>query len=141
MGEDDDRARVVRRLHQAFNERERAAMLECLAEGVVWQVAGDHPLAGTYEGRDRLWEDYLEPMWASPARIEDVAVRGHGEYVIAAGYAVHDFGEGEQRFETVEVLRLEDGRVIERSEFTSGQAEVDRLITRGCAAALEHAPD
>ncbi|MGI8411575.1 MAG: nuclear transport factor 2 family protein [Solirubrobacteraceae bacterium] len=132
---------MARSAHHAFNERNREAFLDCLAEDVVWHVAGQHPLAGTYDGRTRLWEGFMEPMWASPARLEDRELLTHGDHVVAIGDAVHDFGEGEQRFETVEVLRLDGGRLVERWEFTSRQAELDRLFTRGCAAAAGQTPD
>jgi ketosteroid isomerase-like protein len=125
---------VVRRLHEAFNERDRDALLRCLSEDVAWQVAGSHPLAGNYEGRNHLWDAFFEPMWPSPARIEDHDILEHGEYVIALEAAIHNFGEGEQSWETAEVFRLEGGRVVERREFTSRQPELDRLLTRGCAA-------
>lgn len=128
-------AAVVRRLHEAFNARDREALLGCLTEDVLWHVAGDHPLAGTYTGRSDLWERFLEPLWPSPARIEGEDVREHGEHVVALEAAIHNFGEGERSWETVEVFRVEGGRVVERTEFTSGQAELDRFLTRGCAAA------
>lgn len=128
-------ARVVRTLHQAFNNRDRDALLGCLAQDVSWHVAGDHPLAGTYEGRSGLWEGFFDPMWPSPARVECNDVREHGEYMVAFETAIHNFGEGERSWETVEVFRLDGGRVVERWEFTSGQAELDRFLTRGCAAA------
>ncbi len=125
----------MRATHQAFNDRDRDAFLGCLAQDVVWHVVGEHPLAGTYEGRDSLWENYMEPMWSSPARVEDREVLEHGDHVVAVGDVVHNFGEGEQRFETVEVLRLDGERVVERWEFTARQAELDRRLTQGCAAA------
>jgi len=130
-------AGVVRRLHQAFNDRDRDALLGCLAQDVSWHVEGDHPLAGTHDGRSALWEGFFDPMWPSPARVEGNDVREHGEYVVAFETAIHNFGEGERSWETVEVFRLDGGRVVERWEFTSGQAELDRFLTRGCAAGAE----
>lgn len=130
-------AQIVRALHEAFNRRDREALLECLAEDVVWHAAGAHPMAGTFEGRDALWEGSLEPLWESPARLEDHAILEHGEHVVALVEWFHDFGDGERGFEAVEVLRLADGRVVERREFLSHEAELDRLFSRGCAADAE----
>lgn len=127
-------AEVVGRLHEAFNCRDREALLGCLAEDVAWHVGGDHPLAGTFVGRDGLWEGSLEPVWMSPARLETHAVLEHGEHVVALVEWFHDFGEGEQGWEGVEVFRLAGGQVVERREFTSHQAELDRLFARGCSA-------
>jgi ketosteroid isomerase-like protein len=137
---EEQRADIVRRAHQAFNDRDQDALLDSLAADVVWHVGGEHPMAGTYAGRDRLWKEYLDPMWASPARVEDDDVRDRGDYVVALGTAVHNFGAGEQRYDTIEILRVEDGRIAERWEFTSGQTELDTFITRGCAAA-QQVPD
>ncbi|HWB71880.1 MAG TPA: nuclear transport factor 2 family protein [Egibacteraceae bacterium] len=130
-------AEVVRKLHQAFNGRDRDTLLGCLAEDVAWHVEGDHLVAGTYQGRDGLWEGFMGPMWASPARVQDHDVLDHGQHVVALEDVFHDFGEGEQRWKTVEVFRLENGRVVERWGFTSHQAELDRLFARGCAADME----
>jgi ketosteroid isomerase-like protein len=127
-------AEVVRGLHGAFNRRDRDALLGCLAEDVAWHVGGDSPLAGTFDGRESLWEDSLEPLWMSPARVEDHAVLEHGEHVVALVEWFHDFGQGEQGWKGVEVFRLAGGRVVERREFVSHQAELDRLFIRGCPA-------
>ncbi|HWC87136.1 MAG TPA: nuclear transport factor 2 family protein [Solirubrobacteraceae bacterium] len=139
--DDEHRTEVVRRSHEAFNERDRDGFLGSLAHDVVWHVPGRHPLAGTYHGRESVWADFMDPMWASPARVEDEQILVRGDHVVALGHSVHNFGAGEQHFETVEVLRVEDGRVAERWEFTSGQAELDTFFTRGCAAAAEQVAD
>lgn len=129
-------AAVVRRLHQAFNDRDRDAFLGCLAEDVVWHVEGQGPSAGTYTGREPLWEQHYGPLWASPAQVREDQVIDHGEHVVVVGEEVHNFGDGERGWKTVEVFRLADGHVAERHAFTSDQAELDRLLMRGCPADL-----
>lgn len=128
---------LIRRLHRAFNERDADTLRGCLAPDACWHVAGTSPMAGSFRGREQAWAEHFEPLWPSPARVEDRELLEHGEHVIAVGDAVHNFGDGEQRFETVEVFRLADGLVAERWEFVSGQQALDRLLARGCAAALE----
>lgn len=134
---DPDSAEVVRRLHRAFNDRDRDALLACLAEDACWHVAGENPSSGTHEGRDAIWADVFEPLWPSPAQVDEHDVVVHGDHAVAFGAEVHDFGDGPQTWPTVEVLALRDGRVTERVAFTSGQAELDAFLIRGCAAALE----
>lgn len=129
-----DGAGLVRRLHQAFNDRDRDRMLACVTDDVRWHVPGDHPMAGSYRGRDRLWEDLLQPLWPSPARVEARDVIVHGDHVVALTDEIHDFGGGERAWKTVETFALADGRVTQRWAFTSGQAELDAFLTRGCAA-------
>lgn len=126
---------VVRGLHEAFNRRDRDGFLGRLADDVIWNVAGAHPLAGDFRGPARLWEAHLEPLWPSPARVEERSVLEHGAHVVALVEWLHDFGEGERAWSGVEVFRVEDGRVAARAEFTSRQSELDALFVRGCAAA------
>lgn len=127
-------AAVVGRLHEAFNRRDRDTLFGCVAEGVSWHVGGDDPLPGTFGGRDGLWEGSLKPLWTSPARVEGHAVLEHGQYLVALLERFDDFGGGEQGWKGVEVFRLAAGQVVERSEFTSRQTELDRLFARGCPA-------
>lgn len=128
---------LVGRLHRAFNQRHRDGFLGCLAADVVWHAAGTSQMSGTYRGRESVWGELMEPLWPSPARIDELHLVEHGEHVVSLAEAVHDFGQGEARFQTVEVMRVAGGLVAERWEFSSRQAELDRLLARGCAAAAE----
>lgn len=132
--DDGSGAQVVRALHEAYNDRDRDRFLGCLAEDVIWHVEGDHPMAGPFHGRARVWEGHFEPLWPSPARFEDREVVAHGEHVVALAEVIHDFGDGQTAYDTVEILRVDAGKVSERWAFTSGQRELDRFFTRGCAA-------
>lgn len=132
-----DATELVRTLHRAFNDRDREALLGCLAADVRWQVRGDHPMAGTYDGREEVWQRLFEPLWPSPARVEDGDVLVHGDHVVSLGAEVHNFGEGERAWPTVEILEVRDGQVAARWAFHSDQAELDAFLTRGCAAAGE----
>lgn len=125
---------VVRKLHEAFNQRDRETLLGCLSEDVVWHVAGNGPFAGAFAGRDGVWKGELEPLWESPARLADREVLEHGEHAVALVEWFHNLGEGERGWKGVEVLRLANGRVAERRELMSEQAELDRLFIRGCPA-------
>lgn len=125
---------LVERMHDAYNRRDRDALMSCIDDNVVWHVEGDNPSAGTYEGRDRVWDEVFEPLWLSPARVRDDALHQHGEHVVAFQRALHNFGDGERSFDAVEILRVADGRVTERWEFTTDRASLDALLRRGCAA-------
>lgn len=135
--DDGTGAQVVRALHDAFNDRDEERFLGLLAEDVTWHVEGDHPMAGAYTGRDGAWDGYFGPMWASPARYGDGQVLSHGEHAVALTEMFHNFGQGERGWKTVEVLRIADGKVVERWASTSGQGELDTFLTRGCEAAAE----
>jgi hypothetical protein len=48
---EDENATLVRRLFDAFERKDVFALRGLFAEDVVWQVAGESRLAGTYRGR------------------------------------------------------------------------------------------
>lgn len=53
---------VLTRLHHAFNDRDAETLRALLAEDVIWHIPGDHPMAGTYEGREAMWEGFAARM-------------------------------------------------------------------------------
>jgi ketosteroid isomerase-like protein len=128
---------IVPTLHEAYNRRDRDALLALLADDVVWHVAGTSSMAGTFAGREGVWKGVFEPMWPTPARVFARDVVEHEDQLVALVEWRHNFGDGEQGWTGVEVLRLADGLVAERHEHMSRQAELDRLFERGCAAVPE----
>ncbi len=128
---------ILRTLHEAYNRRDRDALLALLSEDVVWHVPGTSSMAGTFVGRKAAWKGVFQPMWPTPARINAGEILEHGDQVVALVEWRHNFGDGEQGWTGVEVLRLAGGLVAERHEHMSRQEELDRLFERGCAAALE----
>lgn len=123
---------VLSAMHRAFNDRDADTIRGLLAEDVVWHIPGNHPMAGTYRGRDEVWERFLSPMWHTPARIEDHAVLKHPQHnhVAVLLDVIHDFGEGEQRIRGSEIAQIRDGQVAERWAVDEDQEMVDRLITQ-----------
>ncbi len=113
---------ILRTLHEAFNKRDRDALLATLSQDVVWHLAGADSPSDRFAGRQAVWEEVFEPLWQSPARIVDGQLFEHGEHVVALTEWIHNFGDGEQRFEAVEVVRLADGLVAERHEHISRHA-------------------
>jgi len=51
----EDNARLVRRIMQAFANREGFALRDCFAEDAVWHVPGDGVMSGTYRGRTEIF--------------------------------------------------------------------------------------
>lgn len=47
---------VGRVADDAFNDRDADTMRGLLAEDVVWHIPGNHPMAGTYQGLDEVWD-------------------------------------------------------------------------------------
>ena len=127
----DTASNVLTRLHRAFNERDAETALALVADDVVWHVSGNHPVAGTYRGREQVWERYMAPFWSTPAHLVDHAALTHPDHRLVAVLheVVHDFGEGEVRLGGIEVARTADGQIAERWEYEEDQALADRLIT------------
>ena len=128
---------IVPTLHEAYNRRDRDALLALLADDVVWNVPGTSDMAGSFAGREKVWRRVFAPMWPTPARVYARDVVEHEDQVVALVEWRHNFGDGEQGWTGVEVLRLVDGLIVERHEHMSRQAELDRLFERGCAAVAE----
>jgi ketosteroid isomerase-like protein len=128
---------TISALHDAYNRRDRDALLALLTEDVVWHVPGTSSNAGTFVGREGAWKGAFQPFWPTPARVSAREVFEHADQLVALVEWRHNFGDGEQGWTGVEVLRLVDGLVAERHEVLSRQAELDVLFERGCASAPE----
>lgn len=120
------------RLHRAFNERDAETALGLLAGDVVWHVPGNHPISGTYRGRQAVWEGYIGRFWSGPARIEDHGALSHPDHahVAVLHTVVRDMGEGELRLGGIEVATIRNGQIAERWEFEEDQELVDRFMNR-----------
>jgi ketosteroid isomerase-like protein len=128
---------IVSTLHDAYNRRDREALLALLTDDVVWQVPGTTSMARTFVGRESVWKGVFAPMWPTPARVFARDVIQHEDQLVALVEWRHNFGDGEQGWTGVEVLRIADGLIAERYEHMSRQAELDRLFERGCVAVAE----
>jgi ketosteroid isomerase-like protein len=124
----DDGARILREGHRAFNDRDREALMEVIAEDVTWHVRGNSPITGTLHGRDEVWERFFAPFWEAPARVEDHDILASDEHVAALSEIVFDLPDGERRWEAVEVCHFDDGRITERWLSVDRRAEVDAFI-------------
>jgi ketosteroid isomerase-like protein len=50
-----ENAALVRRIMEAFADKEGFALRECFHEDAVWHVPGDGVMAGTYRGRSEIF--------------------------------------------------------------------------------------
>ena len=46
---------LVRRTFAAFNDGDFDVLSQILAEDIVWEATGAHPLAGSYKGREEVY--------------------------------------------------------------------------------------
>ncbi len=56
MGDDHPNTVAYLRTVEAFSDGDFETIASLIAEDFVWHLPGDHPLAGDWEGRDRLFQ-------------------------------------------------------------------------------------
>jgi len=107
--------------YEAFNRRDIEAVMRFLNSDIVWRQRRQHPVGGTYEGRDVVERDVLEAIHEQfvDYRIEPVEFVERGDHVVVV---LHQSGEGRRSGVPVEgtivhVLRHEAGRAAELRAF------------------------
>ena len=55
MTRTEENAALVRRIMQAFANRQGFALRDCFAEDAVWRVPGEGVMSGTYRGRSEVF--------------------------------------------------------------------------------------
>lgn len=119
---------VVREAYDAFNDRDKEGLLSKLADDITWESPGTGPTAGTYNGPSEVWDGIFAPIWDAPMRIEAtdaVSTDVHGAVNVDL---VFTLGEDERRWKLIEVVRVEDGRIVERRSYIDRQEEFDRFL-------------
>lgn len=109
---------LLDRLHQAQNEfyggGSDAALEALLADEITWTVPGDNPIAGTYRGRDEVFDYFRRrrDLAGGTFRMErkDVLV-GEGERIAALTDGVATIGGEERRWSTVGLYDVAGGRI------------------------------
>lgn len=112
--------KIVARIQRALNQQDLDAVASELAEDVVF-----HPPAGmksplpTVRGREAVIAQYAAQFEAQQGagllqRIEPVNAEALAGNVVAVARVFMKLEDAERSFQTVEVCRLEDGKVAER---------------------------
>jgi ketosteroid isomerase-like protein len=123
-------AELHRAYQRAFEERDRQALLDLIAEDAQWHVFGDSAFAGTIRGRDAIWEKFAAPQWDTPRQMEIHEVLDSDEHVVVLGEVTFPRPDGGSRFKTVEVYHHEGGQLTERWFFVDRRRELDELLDR-----------
>lgn len=113
MGDDHPNTMAYLRTVDAFRDRDFETIASLIAEDVVWHLPGDHPLAGDWEGRDRLLQ-LLAKLGPLGFTIREHDVFADDDHVCGLGYigARRDGLEVETR--VVSIFHYRDGRQTER---------------------------
>lgn len=113
--------------HEAFNAGDLDRLRELIAPDVRWEVSGDNPISGTYEGRDAVIEEYLRPQ-LGPMQIIDHATLDVDDLAVVLCTVRMQLPDGTRQTPLVEVTRVRGGQVTERWAVLRDQDEVDDII-------------
>lgn len=115
-------AELVRAGYEMFSTGDLAGLSELIADDVVWNIAGTHPMAGTTRGRDEVFGLFArmaqETGGSLRFEIQDVCVSGDRSSTIVEASATRNGRTATTQ--EVHVARYVDGKLV---EFTSYPAD------------------
>ena len=127
MGDDHPNALAYQRTVEAFRLGDLDTVASLIAEDVVWHVPGDHPLAGDYVGRERLWSSSpASPRSGSPIREHDVFANDDHLCALSFIGARREGLEVETR--VVSVFHFRHGRQTERWFYPENAVTWNRIF-------------
>ena len=124
----EDNKRLMQKVFEELALGNSAALIEVLADDVAWTVTGTTRFSGTFQGKAKLMNDLLVPLFSQLADqfvmtgdrfIADddyVVVEARGKATTKAGPAYNN--------KYCWVFRLEDGKVKEVTEYMDTQLVV-----------------
>lgn len=130
---------VVREAYDAFNDRDKEGLLNKLADDVTWESPGTGPTAGTYHGPSEVWNGLFAPIWDAPMRIETGAAVSTDVHAALSVELVFTLGDDERRWKLIEVVQVEDGKLVERRSYIDRQEELDRFLQQAAGQMAERA--
>lgn len=127
MPTQDDVA-AVRRFFAAVEARDLAAVGECFREDAVWYLPGTSPIAGTYRGWPAIRDDLFArqgPLSGGTFRPQLLDVAVGAEYIVAVVHATADHAGRRLDLTVCQLMRVQDGKVVEVRGHYSDQAALD----------------
>jgi ketosteroid isomerase-like protein len=122
---------VVRRLYQAFTDRDFAAAESCFAADVVWHLPGDSPIAGDHHGWVQIRDNFmakLGPLSGGTLRVELVDVAIGDVFVVAVQHATASSGGKTLDVTACQLITVRDGLIQEIRGHYSDQEALDAIL-------------
>ncbi|MHC1558720.1 nuclear transport factor 2 family protein [Actinomycetospora sp. C-140] len=119
---------VVRRVYAALAARDLDAVAACFAEDAVWVLPGTSPVAGTHRGWAAIRDDFLAklgPLSGGTFRNELLDVCAGDRFVVAVQHATAEHRGRRLDVTGCQLLRVEDGLIVEGRGHYSDQAALD----------------
>ncbi len=130
MAPEHPNALVLRRLYDAYAQRDKDTICELIADDCTWNIPGRGPKAGTHKGRDAIIELFRDLMRQSKgsAQIElvDVLANDHRAVALQVGRATIN-GESSELKEVL-VHTIEDGKVVDMWEYQFDLYAFDSML-------------
>jgi ketosteroid isomerase-like protein len=125
---DQGAVEVVRRLYAAVADRDLDAAAACFAEDAVWVLPGTSAIAGVHRGWPAIRDGFLGklgPLSGGTLRAELLDVCGGEDYVVAVQHATAHHRGRSLDVTACQLMRVEDGRIVEARGHYSDQAALD----------------
>ncbi|MEU9593838.1 nuclear transport factor 2 family protein [Streptomyces sp. NPDC048219] len=103
---------------------------EILAPDVRWHIPGRHPLSGTHEGVDEVIA-FFDRLGSAGFKADRIYFGADDDRVVDVHRGWSEVGDGHDIDMTwVLVWRIENGRVVEATNFAQDQASADAFFHR-----------
>lgn len=125
--------KLIRDGYEAFAKGDMETIDGMFCDDVVWNMPGRSPLAGTYRGKNEVFEFFGKTMDVTDGtfKTEVVDVCGNDERVFCCTKDVATV-EGETLEEEVcAIYTFRDGKVASARFFSENQYETDRFFSKG----------
>ena len=135
MTADHPHAIAYRRTADAFRAGDLDVVESLVAPEVVWHVPGDHPMAGTIEGREALLA-WLARLRGIGFWIAECDVFASDQHVCAVSTMGARRDDVDVRTRVISIFRYRDGRQVERWLYPDDTAAWNTIF----AGLNRHAP-
>jgi ketosteroid isomerase-like protein len=120
---------TFRSIHTAFTTGDMDSLATFFADDVAWHTPGQHPLAGTYEGKAATFASFAQEFERSDGTysVDVREVVANDEHVVALIHATADRDDKRLDQDYVIVFHMRDGKVDAAWEVWKDQASVDEF--------------
>jgi ketosteroid isomerase-like protein len=120
-------AKVVRRLYDAFARGDLETAKSCFVRDAVWHLPGRSLIAGDHEGVDAIIRFFgkLKELSGGTFKPELTDVLANDRYTVALQHATGARGTKRLDVTACQVMRIQDGKIIEVRGYYSDQYALD----------------
>ncbi len=123
-------ATLIREALAAFNAGQPGALVDLLADDVVFTIPGTTPMAGVYRGKGAVvgFLRHLGELSEAPLRVELLHLLTGGDDLVVAVWRAHAARKGWEYAGIAGYLfRMREGKIVEGTNLQADQEEIDRF--------------